>query len=270
MSDADWLGTGVHFTNREQPTDDEYRQLDLARPEIVSLMGHHGRGVYERIEQLVAGWLRLPLYLCRVGAGRQDAYGAVNDYRRARAQVPERVLAKGRWWPRYNNEPNHIDEGWPDDPEGYAACLAAVAEVCTEPLGLANLTLGRVGESNCKVRMDWPDYLVRLLQAGVLARVRWVALSLYGDMADPARLTAYLELGKPLLAVEYGVPWNRGEERIKWWLWRGRQLQSAGVKGLCVYIVGGEPGGQWPAEYVLTDDEAAGVAEVGRELCRPF
>ena len=267
---SDYLGFGAHFTNRQVPTEAEYAQLHLARPEIVGLLGHHERAVYERLEVLSGDWGRRPLYLCRIGEGRQDPYGAVNDYRRARAQVPAWILEERRWWPRYGNEVNHTEEGWPSDPEGYTACLAAVREVCTEPLGLANLTLGRLGEPGCKVLMDWQVYLARLLRAGALAQVQWVALSLYGNMADPDQLLPYYGLGQCLIAVEYGVPWYRGQDRMQWWLWRGRQLQSAGISGLCIYIVGGETGGHWPAEYILTDEEARGVAEVAAELRRPF
>ncbi|MHB1131645.1 MAG: hypothetical protein ACYC4L_04585 [Chloroflexota bacterium] len=267
---SEWLGLGVHASNRQHPSDDDYRQLALARPEVMPVMGHHGRAVYDRLEELAADWPRRPLYLCRVGEGRQDCAGAVNDYRRARAQVPEQVLAEGRWWARYGNEPNHLEEGWPQDPQGYAECLRAVAGVCTEPLGLANLTLGRLGEAGCKVAMDWQDYLAGLMQAGALACCQWVALSLYGDTADPEQLLPYYTLGQRLIAVEYGVPWYRGADRAQWWLWRGRQLQSAGLEGLCVFICGGEANGAWPAEYILTDDEARSVVEVAAELRRPF
>jgi hypothetical protein len=259
---SQWYGVGCHIANIVSPPESMYQALAVIQPRLLSVMGYHGRAVYDRCETICDN---APVYLCRIGQGRMDQAGILTDYQRARREVPERILTDGRWLPRLLNEVNHRDEGYADEPEVYAQQFRWLAGQTSEPLGLANLTLGTVAAGD-PVAMDWPVYLARLEAAGAVQAAGWVALSLYGDMADPARLGPYLGLGRTLLAVEFGVPWYRDAERIKWWQWRGEQLRDAGIGGLCVYILGGETGGQWPSEYILNDVEVAGVATVDRWL----
>lgn len=259
MNLSTWLGFGAHLANLDDPPEEVYMQLDRAQPElIITMWGYtrHKRAVYDRIEALARFWERKPIYCVRLGAGVMDDKGVVNDYRAALEQIPAQVITEERLIFRLLNEINLPEEGYADAPHKYAELFYALRVKCPFPLLVSNLCLNE----------GWEYYLRALRDCGLNEVADGWAMSLYADSANPLTIMPYLALGKPLIAVEFGIPWYRGAQRAQWWQQAGTALKASGVSGLAIFIIGGETGGHWPAEYILDEYEACAASRVRREL----
>jgi len=242
---------GIHLPNGPV-TDSDWAQIERIRPGVVSTMQvHHGADVLARLEQISR-----PTYLVRVGAGVQDAPGALADLARAVTAVQQAGIDHRRVCYRIGNEPNH--EGWSAEQyrDVLGRCLAYGHERGV-PIMAANLCL----------KEGWQQYLRAIAPA--VEACHAIGLSLYHDDAsDPARwLGEYQRFGLPLYAVEWGTPAYRGDERTTWFRWSGRIL-APHLAGATAYLVGGTD--DW-ATYRLTQTEAEGLAGIVAEnTLRPF
>ena len=236
---------GIHLPNGPVTAAD-WAQIERIRPGVVSTMQvHHGADVLARLEQISR-----PTYLVRVGAGVQDAPGALADLARAVASTLQAGIPSGRVYYRIGNEPNH--EGWPAEQyrDVLGRCLAYGHERGV-PIMAANLCL----------KEGWQQYLRAIAPA--VEACDAIGLSLYrDDGSDPSRwLPEYERHNRPLYAVEWNVDYERGERRAQWLRWSAGIL-GPHLAGATVYLVGGTP--DWEL-YSLTWPEIAGYAGVVAE-----
>jgi hypothetical protein len=174
---------------------------------------------------------------------------------------------------RYGNEPNH--QGW--TAQRYAAVLKHVAgqlrvEFPGAPLMMANLCLDpeEKDDAGNVTKPHWTVYWQALQDAGALDVVDWVGMSLYRDDAtDLSRIQPYINCGKPLAAVEWGVDYERDERRIDWLRWSAGILKTVDV--LLAFLPHGDPGPEGWGVHLYNDIERAGLAAYLREARdRPF
>lgn len=200
----------------------------------------HGREVYDRCEAV----LDHPLYIVRVGGHRQTPDEWLAFFDAAIDALPDVVLGERRVVIAVANEPNL--EGWHDDPVGYGQLFAAARRiVASPPLLFACPSLGVVG---------WERYLETAL-AQVPAKPANMIANLYDYTVEQAAML------RTLCGNIYIGEVNRlALPRVDWLRGAFDQLAQAGVVAATLFIAGGKSGGSWDDRYIISKDEAAGLA----------
>lgn len=240
------MKTGALLDNLHQPADSSFRKLAAMRASCVGTLWtagtKHRRAVYDECERR----LSQPEYIVRIGGHKQTPDEWLADARAALAEVPPGAL--GRTVLVCGNEPNHPVEGWSGNPEGYGHLYRAICDKLSLPVLFAGPSLGL---------SDWGGYFLDSWKAAGEPR-RGIA-NLYAENVHNQTFAGFfsdlLYVGEVNMIRPDRVAWFHGEA------WPA--LQQMGVRAALVFIVGGRSGGAWDERYIITEQEAAGLAYAG-------